>query len=184
MNEQEVKAVIEQTVNTMAELNSKLEECQKDCDAKIAEANENAEAAIAEKNEVVASVEEIKTALEQVRAEYKELDEKYNELWEEKKQLEKALGEAKAKERVAALNTALAEFSEVEREYAKDEINAFNENPMEGEIDAIVMKINAGIGAAFKADEVAKAAEQNSVDNGDIFEEMHTSKEVADENIF
>lgn len=184
MNEQEVKAVIEQTVNTMAELNSKLEECQKDCDAKIAEANENAEAAIAEKNEIVANVEEIKTALEQVRAEYKELDEKYNELWEEKKQLEKALGEAKAKERVAALNTALAEFSEVEREYAKDEINAFNENPMEGEIDAIVMKINAGIGAAFKADEVAKAAEQNSVDNGDIFEEMHTSKEVADENIF
>ena len=184
MNENEIKAVIEQTVNTMAELNSKLEECQKDCEAKVAEANESAQTAIDEKNAIEASVGELQAALDECKAELAAKSEEFDALWAERCELEKALNEARAKERLASLNSSLAEFSEAEKEYAKDEINAFNENPMEGDIDAIVTKINAGIGAAFKANEAAKAAEQNSVDNGDIFEEMHTSKEVVDEDIF
>lgn len=184
MDENQVKAVVEQTVNAISEQNAEIEKIKAECEEKITEANSNAENAIAEKNEVEASVEDLKAAIEKLEAEKDELNKKYNELWEEKQTLEKALAEAQAKERLASLNDALAEFSEAELEYAKDQIEEFKANPLEGEVNSIVDLIHMEIGKAVKADAAAKAAEQNSVDNGDIFEEMHTSKAEEDESIF
>lgn len=185
MNEDQVKAVVEQVVSEISEYNSKISEFEKECSEKIAEANAALEGAIAEKNEVEGTVDELKAALESLKEEYKQLNEKYDELWSERCVLEKALTEAQAKERIAGLNVALSEFSEAEKEYAKDEIAAFNENPMDGEINSIIDAIHIGIGKAAKADAVAKAAEMNSADNGDIFEEMHSDKfDATDENIF
>ena len=82
-------------------------------------------------------------------------------------------------------------FSEDEKKFAESEINAFNENPMDGNVDAIVNKIFAGIGqASKKAVEDAKIAEQNSAKEvavEDIFSEMCAEAHVEEEedlNIF
>ena len=127
----------------------------------------------------------LQEALDQIKAEYKELDEKYNILWEEKKVLEKALGEAKVKERLAALNSALTEFSAEQQEYAKEQIEAFKANPLENEINTVTDAILIGIGKNAKAVADAQAAEQNSADLGDIFEEIHEPVSAeTDDSIF
>jgi len=184
MNEDEIKAVVKETVQMISERNAEIEQIQDECNQKIAEANSNVETAIAEKNEIEASVEELKAAIEALKAEKEELNKKYEELWAEREELEKALAEAQAKERLANLDNALAEFSESEQNYAKDEIAKFRENPLEGEVNSIVDLIHMEIGKAVKAEAATKAAEQNSVDNGDIFEEVHASKVEEDESIF
>ena len=181
MNEDQVKAIIKDTLDEMNSRQTEIESIKETCASEIAEAKEVAETAIAEKNEVEASVEELKAALEEAKAEQKELNEKYDELWAERCELEKVLAEAQAKERIANVNNALAEFNEDERAYAAEEINAFNENPLEGEINSIIDKIHIGIGKAAKADADAKAAEQNAAENGDIFEEMHQAPTVEED---
>lgn len=185
MNEDQVKAVVEQTINMISEHNSEMEQCRQECADKIAEANAAVETATNEKNEVEASVAILQEALDQIKAEYKELDEKYNILWEEKKVLEKALGEAKVKERLAALNSALTEFSAEQQEYAKEQIEAFKANPLENEINTVTDAILIGIGKNAKAVADAQAAEQNSADLGDIFEEIHEPVSAeTDDSIF
>lgn len=185
MNEDQVKAVVEQTINMISEHNSEMEQCRQECADKIAEANAAVETATNEKNEVEASVATLQEALDQIKAEYKELDEKYNILWEEKKVLEKALGEAKVKERLAALNSALTEFSAEQQEYAKEQIEAFKANPLENEINTVTDAILIGIGKNAKAVADAQAAEQNSADLGDIFEEIHEPVSAeTDDSIF
>lgn len=185
MNEDQVKAVVEQTVKMISEHNSEIEKCKQECEAKIAEANATVETVTAEKNEVEASVADLQAAIEQIKAEYKELNEKYDTLWEEKKVLEQALAEAKVKERLASLDTALAEFSSEQQEYAKEQIEAFKANPLESEINAVTDAILIGIGKNAKAAADAQVAEQNSADLGDIFEEIHTPNSAeTDDSIF
>jgi len=202
MNESEIKALIEQTINEMASHTTELNECKADCEAKIAEANANAEAkiaeanaaveaAITEKNEIVANSEKIQAALDELRKEYEELDKKYEALWEERKVLEKALGEAKAKERLGEMNAALARFTDEERAYAQEEIDAFTADPISSEINSITDKILMKIGEKAKeaAEDEAHVAEQNSAKHEtevDIFGEIDLgdAKVVEDDNIF
>ena len=85
--------------------------------------------------------------------------------WAEREALEKELGELKAKQRLAELNTALADFTDGQKKYAKAEIEAFNADPIKSEINSITAKIYEGIGKATVASENEKAkvlAEQNS----------------------
>ena len=51
--------------------------------------------------------------------------------------------------------------------YAKDEINAFNEDYTKVEVNAIIDKINAGIGAEAKKTQIELNAANNQM--GDIF---------------
>ena len=63
------------------------------------------------------------------------------------------------------MNTALANFTDEQKEYAKAEIEAFNADPIKSEINSITAKIYEGIGKATIASEAEKAkiiAEQNS----------------------
>jgi len=185
MNEDQVKAVVEQTIKMLSEQNSEMEQCRQECADKIAEANAAVEAVTNEKNEIEASASEIQAALDQLKAEYQELNEKYETLWEEKRLLEKSLTEAKVKERLASLDTALSEYSSEQQEYAKEQIEAFKENPLESEINSVTDAILIGIGKNAKAEAEAKAAEQNSADLGDIFEDMHAqSNAETDDSIF
>ncbi|MCD8290022.1 MAG: hypothetical protein LUC91_00800 [Prevotella sp.] len=183
MNENEIKALISQTVAEMNASTAEINQIKEDCEAKIAEANEKVDAITNEKNEIEGSVEQIQAALDSVRQEYEELDEKYNALWEEKKTLEKALGEAKAKERIGEMNTAIAEFTDEEKAYAQAEIEAFNAEPINSEINSIVSKIWEGIGKSAKQAE-AVIAEQNAAKEtkiDDIFGEV--TEPVADDDI-
>ena len=87
------------------------------------------------------------------------------------------------------MNSAIASFSDEEKAYAKDEIAAFEANPVESEINSVVNKIWEGIGKKAKADADAAAAavvaEQNSaVEVEDIFSEVVIASTPEDTNIF
>ena len=87
-----------------------------------------------------------------------------------------------AKEKVDELNKTLDKFNDHEVAYAEDEIEAFKENPMDGDIDMIVDIILKEIGKAAKADaDEKKAADEQNSHKGDIFEEMHNSFSVNDD---
>lgn len=188
MTETEVRTIVEQTVSTYTNQASEINQCKAECETKVAELNQTIETIQSEKNELEASVEQIQAALEQVRAEYKALDEKYNALWEERQALEKALGEARAKERIGELNDALAEFTDEEREYAAEAIEAFKQNPTESEINTVVNQIWIGIGKKSSADAKAAAviAEQNAAKDTieDIFGAMEDATPEEDVDIF
>lgn len=187
LDEKELKELIQSTIS---ETNSKNEELL----AKITELNST----ISEKDSVIAEKEEkiveLNATVEQVQKALDDLKKEHETYWVERDALEKELGTLKAKARIGELNAAIEGFSDEEKKYAESEINSFNEKPLEGNIDAIVDKIYAGIGqASKKADAEAKVAEQNSAkenkDNEviDIFSEMCSETQDADEedvNIF
>lgn len=158
----DIKQVITETNSKNEELNQTISELNAtiaDKDAQIAELN--------------ASSEQLKEALEKAQEDYQEVWKKEEELYKEIKELKDQLAQAQAKERVGEMNFAISEFSDIEREYAKAEIEAFTADPINSEINSIVNKIWEGIGK--RAKEEAKIAEQNNVINkevDDIFAEV------------
>lgn len=186
MNEQEIKAIVEKTVAELASNVAELNQCKTDCETKIAEAAEQVATVTAEKNELQASADAIQKALDEAR---EELDKKYQEidaLYSELKELREELGKAKARERVGEMNSAIASFSDEEKAYAKDEIAAFEANPIESEINSIVNKIWEGIGKKAKAESVVVVETNAAVEIEDIFSEVVASASSAaeDTNIF
>jgi len=172
MDKAEMKAFATEVASEISNQQAQIDACKADCEAKIAEANAATEAVVTEKNEIQATVDELKAALEKVQAEYKALNEKYDALYEERCALEKALGEAKAKERLAELDAAIEPFSEQEQAYAEAEIEAYKADPINSEVNSVISKIYEGIGksAKEKEDEDAKKAETNSANTDfDIF---------------
>lgn len=175
MDENELKALIQSTI---AESNNKNDELT----AKIEELNSQIVAKDNTISELNATVEQVQKALDDLKKEH----ETY---WAERDALEKELGELKAKARLGELNSAIENFTDDEKKYAEVEINAFKEKPLEGDVDAIVSKIYAGIGQAQKqADADAKIAEQNSKKDDeklDIFAEVNSVEDDdEDVNIF
>lgn len=189
MNKEEISAIIAEVVSELNNAENKIAEANAVCDSKVAEANASMNSAIAEKNELVASSEELKAALAKIQEEYAALNAKYGELWEERNTLEKALAEAQARERLAALDKAIEGFSAEEQKYAEAEIAACKEDPMNHEINSIVSKIyeNIGIKAKKEAEE-AVVAEQNSAKEPeteiDIFGAIEIKTATEDVNIF
>ena len=170
MDEKTMRDVI---VNAINETNSKNDELN----ATIAELNSTIESKDAEIVELNATVEQVQKALDDLKKEH----ETY---WAERDALEKELGALKAKARIGELNSAIEGFSDDEKKYAESEINSFNEDPMNGDVDAIVSKIYAGIGQASK--ETAKVAEQNSANNEtelDIFSEINSAEDAEDKDV-
>lgn len=176
----EIKSAIQAT---MSELCSKNDEYE----SKIAELN----SVIAEKDAIIAekdnTIVETNATIEQVQKALADLEAERQGYWAEREALEKELGELKAKARLGELNSAIEKFSDEEKKYAEVEINSFNEDPMKGDIDAIVSRIYAGIGEASKKAESEKIAEINSMNNKveleDIFSEMAPVDEKIDEDI-
>lgn len=170
MNEQELKNLISQVVTELNNQKSEINQIQVDCAQQIAEANARVEAVTAEKNEIQASAERIQTELENARAEIQEKYKEIDNLYTECEALRKALGEAKAKERLGEMNSAIADFTEDEKAYAQAEIDAFTADPVNSEINSVVNKIWEGIGKKAKeasAQEIV--SEQNSANIEDIF---------------
>ncbi len=187
MNDAEIKALVEQTVTSMMNHTSEINQCKEDCAKQIAELNATLETVTAEKNEAIANSEKIQTALDDCRKELEDTYKKIDALYEEMNALRDELGKAKAKERVGELNAAVAAFTDAEREYAKAEIEAFNADPVASEINSVVNKIWEGIGK--KAKEDAIVAEQNSANQKtsieDIFSAVETKPSAdTDTNIF
>jgi len=175
MDEKELKTLIQSTI---IESNSKNDELMK----QISELNSQLEEKDNTISELNATVEQVQKALDDLKKE----QETY---WAEREALEHELGVLKAQERIGKLTTALSDFSDEEKKYAESEINAFQDKPLEGDVDAIVSKIYDGIGRARKKAETdAKIAEQNAADGNkglDIFSEINsTESDPEDVNIF
>lgn len=189
MDMTEIQAIVAQAVNEISTHTAEINACKDECEAKIADANEAVATAVSEKEEAVASAAKIQEALDEAK---NELAEKYKEidtLHEELRVLREELGKAKAAERIGELNAALAEFDDESKAYAKAEIDAFNENPIESEINSVVNKIYEGIGRKSKEASVvaeSNAAKNQDLDVDDIFGDVCgvNTPVVEDDNIF
>lgn len=177
-NMNEMKTIIQSTI---IELNNK----ENELNTKISELNQT----LLEKDSVIAEkddkIVELNATVEQVQRTLDDLRKEQEGFWEERKALEEELGRLKAQARLAKLNSAIEKFSDEEKKFAEVEINSFNENPMDGDIQAIVSKIYAGIGeASKKASEEARNSEINSAKEPtieDIFSEICSEVHVEED---
>lgn len=148
INEQKNVELNEKVVsleNTVSELNDKISELNSVVEAKdaeIATLNSNAENVKAENDAKVA-----------------ELNSVIDELNSTCESVKKELNELKEANRIAELNTALSQYSDEQKEYAKDEIEAFKANPFDVEINSIVEKIDATSYRKLREDEEKKQKE-------------------------
>lgn len=173
MGEKEMRELI---TSVITETNSKNDELN----ATITELNST----IAERDNTIV---ELNATVEQVRKALADLEAERETYWAEREALQKELGELKAKTRLGELNAAIENFTDEEKAYAEVEINSFNEDPMAGDVDAIVSKIYAGIGTATKKAEAdAKVAEQNAKKEDadlDIFSEVNSAEDESNEDV-
>lgn len=181
MDEKTLALICDSVKSTISETNSKNAEYE----TKIAELNQiiaDKDSKIAELN---ASVAEIQAAIDAVRAEMKQKEDELDAAWSEKAALEKALGEAKAKERLGELNEAIKNFSDEQKEFAKDEIEKFNADPVNVEINTVLDAIYRGIGKQSMEKKSDPVAEINSADiYGEIFQPDSKPAPVAEGSIY
>ena len=160
----ETNAVKADTETKIAELNSQIEAK----DAEIKEANEAKE--VAENNA-------------------SEKDSKIAELEAENAKLKEELAACKKREACEAFDAMLANYTDDEKKCVESEINAYKENPLDGNADEIISKICRNIVEnQKKAEADAKIAEQNEAKENetiDIFSEVNSDGEKdEDTNIF
>ena len=160
----ETNAVKADTETKIAELNSQIEAK----DAEIKEANEAKE--VAENNA-------------------SEKDSKIAELEAENAKLKEELAACKKREACEAFDAMLANYTDDEKKCVESEINAYKENPLNGNADEIISKICRNIVEnQKKAEADAKIAEQNEAKENetiDIFSEVNSDEEKdEDTNIF
>lgn len=179
MDEKTINLICDSVKSAVSETNAKNSEYE----TKITELNETIATKDAKIAELNASVADTQAALEAVKAEIAQKEADLNAAWEEKAALEKALGEAKAKERLGELNTALSGFTEEQRNYAKEEIEAFKADPVKGEINNVINKIYMEIGKSSMT--ATKTNEVNSTDDSanDIFGEINTCGNDTTESV-
>lgn len=126
----------------IAELNTQIEEKDKEIEELNRKCNE-ANAEVAKKDEEVNSkVEELNSTIVEKDAE---------------------LNEMKKANRVAELNQALSSFTDEEKNYAKEEIDAFNADPFSVEINQITTKIESTSYRKIREDQKNKNLEANSM---------------------
>lgn len=162
VDEKTLNQIISAVENKITELNAK----NADFESKIAELNE----IISAKDTEIATLTDEKTTAETNAC---QKDEKINELNGLVETMTSELNELKKSAKIAELNSALGDFSDDEKNMAKDKLDKFNADPMGCgiEVNDIVTEINACIGAEAKKKEKAMAVEINSQNNfaADIF---------------
>lgn len=180
MGENEIKAIVAQTV---AEMNASVDEINKikaDYENEISNLkgiiSEN-ERCTEELNNRIAELESKITALTEANdALTADKEAAVSEVNQVKEQLETAQKEQK----IAELNSAINGFTDEQREYAKDAIEAFNENPLTSEINSVVQIIEAGIGRKY-LDQVKAESEQEDDIVEDIFSEINQKNGAEDD---
>lgn len=175
--ESEERKKMDEIKNMLVELSAKIDKTSEQ--EKVIEQNAST---VAELN---ASVDQLKATLEVVQAERNALETKFQELYEEAEGLRLMIAVEKARARVGELNAALADFTDEQKEIAKDDITAFEADPVSVEVNSIVSKILVEIGK--KAIEDSKVAEQNAAKSKtegetlDIFEPIYDTDEKSEE---
>ena len=176
MDEKTLALICDSVKTAVSETNSKNSEYE----TTISELN----ASNAEKDsqivELNASVEQLKKALADMEAER-------NAWWDEKASLEKQLGEALAAQRLGELNAAIANFTDEQKEFAKDEIEKFNADPVNVEINTVVDAIYRGIGKQSMEKKDEPVVEVNSADSniyGEVFTVQSNGTSTVEGSIY
>lgn len=159
MDEKQMELLITGVKSAISETNSKNDELT----SKITELNEVVTNKDAEIECLNSKVTEINAVVEGKNTELLEL----NALIE---QMKAELNVCKKDIAINELNQALVDFTDEEKVYAKDDIASFNEDYTKVEVNSIVTKINAGIGAKAKELQIAEInAAKNQPKIDDIF---------------
>lgn len=182
MDEKTISLIADAVKNAVNETNAKNVEYE----SKITELNQTISEKDAKIAELNASVAEIQAAIEAVKAEMAEAEAKLDGAWEEKRALEIALGEAKAKERLGELSSAIENFTDEQKDFAKDEIEAFKADPTNVEINTVLDAIYRGIGKqTLEQKDEPTTVEINSADiYGEIFTPQKTTDKVTEGSIY
>lgn len=159
MDEKQFEQLITSVKSAISETNSKNDELS----TRITELNETIATKDAEIETLNGKVSEIHSTVEGKDAELVEL----NALVE---QMKAELDQSKKENAINELNQALVNFTDEEKEYAKDSIALFNDDYTKVEVNSIITKINAGIGAKAKETQIAEInAAKSQVKLDDIF---------------
>jgi hypothetical protein len=159
MDEKQVELLITSVKSAIAETNSKNEEFA----TKITELNESI---IAKDTEI----ENLNTQIIEANSKIEEKDKELGEVNSLVEQMKTELNQCKKDFAINELNQALTIFTDEEKAYAKDDIDLFNEDYTKVEVNSIITKINAGIGAKAKETQIAEInAAKNQPKLDDIF---------------
>lgn len=173
MDDNQMKEFIKEIISEMLSAQEEINKYKEECAGKIAVASE----AVATKNKEIEELNEvissIKSELEACKKEKNELNAANEDMKTELNSLNETVTKLQEKEKINELNTAIADFSEDEKSYAKAEIDAFNENPVNSEINSVVNAILVGIGKKAK-EQATILSEKNAskLDTEDIFSEV------------
>lgn len=165
----ELTTKIDELNQTIEELNSQI----KSKDDEIAELNKRCS--------------EANTAVEQKEA---EMNAQLEEAKKNGEAVVNELNELKKANKIAELNAALSVYSDIQKDYAKEEIEAFNADPFSVEINSITTKIDAISYQKIRAEQEAKhQAEINSKNEFDdimanVDPIVNDKKEVEDFDVF
>lgn len=165
---------------SLIELNNKMIKEDKTMDEKtlnafVSDIKQTILETISKNDEAETKIAEMKADIKEKEAKIEELDERCRALEEEATQKEDLLKQKdveieslkdektslEIEKRKGEMNTVLAGYTDEEKAYAKEDLEAFEKDPMNIEIDSVITKINASAYAALKA-EAAKVAEQNA----------------------
>lgn len=136
-------------------------------DSKISELNqkiENMTAELADKDSKIAGLtEQVATVEANACQEKEELNAQIAEMKATSEATVAELNELKKANRIAELNSALSKYTDEQKGYAKEEINAFEADPFSVEINSITEKIDAASYRKLQeASEAKRLAELNS----------------------
>ena len=174
MDENTINKICDSVKSAVTETNSKNAEYE----VTISELNNS----ISEKENTIvelnASIEELKKALADMEVER-------DAWWTEKATLEKQLGEALAAQRLGELNSAMEVFTDEQKDFAKEEIEKFNADPVNVEINTVIDAIYRGIGKQSVEKKDEPVVEVNSADiYGEVFEVQSNNKTVEEGSIY
>ncbi len=182
MDENMIKTLVAEVIDELSNSNAQINALKEECAQKIAEM----EALVAEKESAIEELNATITAMKDELSAANEAKEtcaaEKDALSQEINSLNEQLDEAKKAEKMSELNNAIADFSDEEKAYAKEEIEAFTAAPLTSEINTVVNKIYAEIGKNAKAVPAEEKHEDNDIE--DIFSEVCQSKDEEEIDIF
>lgn len=152
MDEAKFQELLDASVKTVLDKNAELEN-------KVSEANSAKETAEADLETVKAEKASLETKVAELNTQIADKDQKIADLEKDIEAKNSELNEMHKAEKIAELNKMLENYDKAAREVAKTEINAFKEDPLNGDMDAIENKICRFIVKEMKT----KTSETNSL---------------------
>ena len=181
MDKDTIKAIVSEVVDELSSFDAQIEQVKAECESKMAEVN----AIVAEKEvtigELTQTIEALKADLANALAERDGLLAEKEAMTTKVAELETAVEEANKEKKIGELNAAIDCFSEAQKAYAKEEIEAFMANPITSEINTVVGKIHEEIGKRAFAESQRKSEKDDDIN---IFSEVFEKVKTEEVDIF